>query len=74
MMLLAMSRAVLLFAVITGAFAQSKSAAESPERLVRLNVFATNAKGDPVTDLRLADIQIREDGQLRPAVFFTSPE
>ena len=65
-----MSRAFLLFAVITGAFAQSKSAVESPQRLVRLNVFATNAKGDPITDLRAADIQVREDGQLHPAVFF----
>ena len=38
--------------------------------LVKLNLIATDSKGAPVTDLRASDIRIREDGELRPAVFF----
>jgi VWFA-related protein len=47
----------------------SEALAQSPV-LVKLNVAATDSKGAPVTDLRAADIQVREDGKLRPLVFF----
>jgi len=43
---------------------------ESPQRLVSLEVAAISAAGDPVTDLHEAEIQVREDGKLRPVVFF----
>jgi VWFA-related protein len=69
-MLVAMSRAILMLAAITAAFGQPKPAADAPQRLVRLSVAATDASRDPVIDLAASDIQIREDGQLRPAVFF----
>ncbi len=65
-----MSRAILLLAGIAGAFAQPRPAAESPQRLVRLSLAATDLSRDPVIDLAASDIQIREDGQVRPAVFF----
>ena len=45
------------------------SDSEGAQKLVRLDVAATNAAGDPVTDLHAAEIQIREDGKLRPLVF-----
>lgn len=45
-------------------------AAAQPQALVKLNVAATDGKGAPVTDLRAADIQVREDGKPRPVVFF----
>jgi VWFA-related protein len=67
---IAMSRVLLLLVAATGAFGQSGSSAGSPQRLVRLSVAATDAKGEPITDLQAADIQVREDGQARPAVFF----
>jgi VWFA-related protein len=38
--------------------------------LIKLNVAATDSKGVPVTDLRPADIQVREDGKPQPIVFF----
>lgn len=63
-----MTRTLLLLAAAASAFAQPKGNDESPQRLVRLNVAA--AKGDPVTDLRASEVQVREDGKLRPIVFF----
>ncbi len=63
-------RAFLLFAAVTVAFAQPKRDAEAPQRLVLLDVAATNAKGEPVTDLRASEIRIREDGKVHPAAFF----
>jgi len=69
-MLSAMSRGFLLFVLIPGAFAQSKGDAESPQRLVRLMVAATNSKGEPVKDLHASDIQVREDGKVHQPVFF----
>jgi VWFA-related protein len=65
-----MWRTILLLALIAGTLSPSHAAPQPAERLVRLNVFATTAKGDPITDLRASDIQIREDGQVHPAVFF----
>lgn len=61
-----MSRAPAL-SVILACVAQAL--AQSPV-LIKLNVVATDAKGAPVTDLRAADIQIREDGKPQTAVFF----
>jgi VWFA-related protein len=52
------------------AFAQPEADSESPRRLVQLTVAATDAKGEPVTDLRATDIQLREDGKPHPLVFF----
>ncbi len=42
----------------------------SPRRLITLNVAATNSRDEPVTDLKLADLQLREDGKLQPIAFF----
>jgi VWFA-related protein len=44
--------------------------AEPAGRLVRLNVSATTSKGEPITDLAASDIEVREDGQVRPVIFF----
>jgi VWFA-related protein len=63
-------RAILLLAFMSIAFGQPKPQAQPGERLIRLNVAATDAKGDPVTDLSAPDIELREDGQVRPVVFF----
>ena len=66
-----MRRAVLacmLLAFAPRACPQSNTE-DSPQRLVTLNVVATNARGEPVTDLRAADVQLREDGKPRPVVF-----
>jgi VWFA-related protein len=50
-------------------FAQSGESAPQ-RRLVTLNVAATNSRDEPVTDLKLGDIQLREDGKPQPIVFF----
>ena len=42
----------------------------SPQRLMTLNVAATDSKGEPATDLHPTDIQLREDGKPQPIVFF----
>lgn len=52
------------------ALAQPNAASESPETLVKLNLVATNAQGEPVMDLRATDVRVREDGKPRPIVFF----
>jgi len=65
-----MLRAILLLVAVASAYAQAERDAELPQRLIRLNVAATNAKGDPVTDLRATDIRLREDGKALPVVFF----
>ena len=68
-----MQRGVLLsiagFCASVG-LAQSHTESGSPQRLVRLSVAATNVQGEPVTDLLPVDIQVLEDGKLRPVVFF----
>jgi VWFA-related protein len=67
-------RAALIVGVILGcafrSFAQPKAYPDSPRRLTQLSVAATDAKGQPVTDLRLADIRLRDDGKPYPLVFF----
>jgi VWFA-related protein len=50
--------------------AQSRLEADFSQRLIKLDVAAVDAKGAPVTDLRAADIQVREDGKPHPVVFF----
>ena len=61
---------VTLCAYASLAFAQSSEKSDVPQRLVRLGVAASDAKGEPVLDLRAADAQVREDGQPRRVVFF----
>jgi VWFA-related protein len=68
-----MMRDVLLFTVAACAFqvfAQSNSESPPQQRLIALNVAATDSRGEPVTDLQLADIQLREEGKPQPIVFF----
>jgi VWFA-related protein len=47
-------------------------AAAPPEatRLIKLNIVATEAKGEPVTDLAPAELTVKEDGHPRQIVFF----
>lgn len=52
------------------AYAQSSGKSDLPQRLVKLSVAASDAKGGPAVDLRVADVQVREDGQPRPVAFF----
>jgi VWFA-related protein len=63
-----MRRAMLLFLAIACAFPQRKPDLEL--QLVRLDVTATDAKGNPVTDLSAGDLQVRENGRARTPVFF----
>jgi VWFA-related protein len=61
---------ILLLLVVLSAFPGFAQIDSESQRLVRLNVSAINAKGEPVTDLRDADIRLREDGTQRPLAFF----
>jgi VWFA-related protein len=56
--------------IVSVLLACTSQAVAQPQALVKLNVVATDAKGAPVTDLRAADIQVREDGKAQPVVFF----
>ncbi len=38
--------------------------------MVKLNVAATDSKGEPVTDLSAGNVQVKEDGKPRSLVFF----
>src|SRR5581483_10136750 len=58
------------FLAAYAAFAIGGSQSALSQRLVSLHVTATNAQGEPVTDLQAADVQVREDGKVRPVVFF----
>jgi VWFA-related protein len=60
---------LLLFVALVG----PSIALAQTERLVRLDIVATNAKGEPVTDLKSSDIQVREDGKPQRIVFFDPP-
>jgi hypothetical protein len=53
--------------LLTAVPAFEQSSVESEGRLVKLNVVATNNKGEPVTDLVPADIRIKKDGKSRTA-------
>ncbi len=50
--------------------AQSKGESEGQRRLIKLNVAAIDAKGDPVTDLRATEVSLREDGRPRHIALF----
>jgi VWFA-related protein len=50
--------------------AQSHAGADSPPRLSKLTIVATDASGKAVTDLRLDELKLREDGEPRPITFF----
>ncbi len=62
-------RSALLFLAIACAF-PLPAQPPSSGKLVTLNVAATNARDEPVTDLQSSDLQLREDGKLQPIVFF----
>ncbi len=68
---------LLAIAVPPCALAQTKaeftSQSGTPRRLVKLNVVALNAKGDPVTDLRSTEVYVHEDGRPRHVAFFRRP-
>jgi VWFA-related protein len=67
-----MMRNTFLWTVIACALpilAQSNESAP-PRRLITLNVAATNSRDEPVTDLKPADLQLREDGKPQPIAFF----
>ncbi len=49
---------------------QAIGAAPAGQRLIRLDVSATNTHGEPITNLQASDIQVREDGKARPIAFF----
>jgi VWFA-related protein len=57
--------AILLWAVAVAA----GSKATQPARLIKLNVVALDAQGQPVTGLRSADFQLQEDGKSRDIAF-----
>src|SRR5581483_3140125 len=52
------------------AFAIVWTSAALAQRRVTLDVAATNAQGEPVTDLQAGDVQVREDSKVRQIVFF----
>jgi VWFA-related protein len=60
---------LLLFVALVGA----SIAVAQTERLIKLDIVATNARGEPVTDLKASDIQVREDGKPQRIVFFDPP-
>src|SRR5580692_1124569 len=60
----------LVFACAMPVLAQTNVQGDSRQRLIKLNVAATNSRGEPVTDLGAADVQLREDGKPQPIVFF----
>jgi len=69
-----MQRALLSMALAVGwracAWGQTNVASEVPQRLVKLSIAATDAKGEPVTDLRTTEINVLEDGRPAPVIFF----
>ena len=66
-----MAKSALLFALFAaGSLLAQKNDSETPQRLVLLDVVATDAHSDAVTNLTADDIRVREDGKLRPVVFF----
>lgn len=57
---------------IIGSLALAASAllAQAPSGLVRLSVTALDAGGQPVEDLKAADLQVSDQGKPQPLVFF----
>ncbi len=64
-----MFAAILVFAALR-VFAQSSGGGVPDQSLIKLNVVASTAKGEPVTDLQASDIRIKEDGKARPVALF----
>ncbi|HLX45345.1 MAG TPA: VWA domain-containing protein [Bryobacteraceae bacterium] len=64
-----MPRRLLALTAILAAFSDI-ARSESPQRLVRLTVTATDSKGNAVTDLQRDEIAVHEDGKSYPLVFF----
>ena len=54
------------------ASAQDDGVVRLDSDLVTIDLAATNAKGDPVTDLKASEIRLIEDGAARPIDFFAS--
>jgi VWFA-related protein len=71
-----MPRALLLsvvLAVASPAWGQRSARAEvnsESQTLVKLSVAAVDSKGNPVVDLRAADVTVREDGKSPRVIFF----
>lgn len=64
-----MKRSALLFLAIACAFPLAGQQ-PSPGKLITLNLAATSSRDESVTDLKAADLQLREDGKAQPIVFF----
>ena len=62
-------RSALLFLAVACVFPLSAQP-PSPGKLITLNIAATNSRDEPVTDLQLSDLQLREEGKPQPIVFF----
>jgi VWFA-related protein len=70
-----LTSAVITAAATVAAFLALAAQEQTPTfrattRLVELNVTALDKKGQAVTDLRLQDFTIQENGKLRPITFF----
>jgi VWFA-related protein len=63
-------RRALCFAIVLVAPTLDAAGSEAVKRLIVLDVAATDTKGEPVTDLKSGDVQLREDGKPRTIVYF----
>jgi VWFA-related protein len=63
-------RRALCFAIVLVAPMLDAAGSEAAKRLILVDVAATDNKGEPVTDLKLSDVQLREDGKPRPIQYF----
>src|SRR5258708_35183062 len=64
-------RAVVIVAAFLALAPQDRAPTfRTTTRVVELTVTALDRKGHPVTDLRVQDFTIRENGQPRPIAFF----
>ena len=64
-----MKQSALSLVAIACAFPLLAQAPSAP-KLITLNLAATNARDEPVTDLHASDLQLREDGKAQPIGFF----
>jgi VWFA-related protein len=67
-----MPRRLLVLTAILAAFSDI-AGSETPQRLVRLTITATDSKGNAVTDLQRDEITVREDGKPYRLAFFRFP-
>ncbi len=63
-------RRILLFPLVVLCAWPAHAASEGRQKLIKLNVGVTDAKGDPVTDLNVSDVQLKEDGKPHNIAFF----